>query len=303
MSLLFLGIILLFIGFFAKSFNPGLQRFAGLFKIGGIAVLVVGFLSSCIRIIEPGKVGLQVLFGEVQESILSSGLNIVNPLIKVEEFDITTQAYTMSGSEVEQSQISDQAIRVLSSDGLEVTIDMTVLYRVDPQKTPDIRREIGPGFSYIDKIVRPTARTRIRDNAVIYNAIDLYSLRREEFQQKIFESIRDDFASRGIILENLLVRNVSLPQSVKNAIEAKINAEQEAQKMQFVLQKEKQEAERKRVEAQGIADYQKIISSSLTEKQLQYEQVKALQALVKSGNSKVIIMGGGKDANVLIGGN
>jgi len=303
MSLLFLGIILLFIGFFARNFNPGLQRFSGLFKIGGIAVLVIGFLSSCIRIIEPGKVGLQVLFGEVQESILSSGLNIVNPLVKVEEFDITTQAYTMSGSEIEQSQISDQAIRVLSSDGLEVTIDMTVLYRVDPKKTPDIRREIGPGFSYIDKIVRPTARTRIRDNAVIYNAVDLYSLRREEFQQKIFESIRDDFAARGIILENLLVRNVSLPQSVKNAIEAKINAEQEAQKMQFVLQKEEQEAERKRVEAQGIADYQKIISSSLTQKQLQYEQIKALQELVKSGNSKVIIMGSGKDANVLIGGN
>ncbi len=301
MSLLFLGFVLLLIGFFSGAFNPALQKFSGLFKLGGIAILIAGFLSACIKVIEPGKVGVQVLFGEVQEEILSSGLNVINPLMKIEEFDITTQTYTMSGSEIEQSQISDAAIRVLSADGLEVTIDMTVLYRVDPAKSPNIRAEIGPGRSFIDKIVRPTARTRIRDNAVIYNAVDLYSNRREEFQQKIFGSIKEDFENRGIILENLLVRNISLPQSVKNAIEAKINAEQEAQKMQFVLQKEDQEAERKRVEAKGIADYQKIISSTLTEKQLKYEQIKALQDLVKSGNSKVIVLGSSKNANLLIG--
>lgn len=302
MSLLFLGIILLILGFFSSAFSPGLQRFSKLFRLGGIIVFIVGTFSSCVKIIDPGKIGVQVLFGEVQDRILSSGLNFVNPLVKVEEFDVTTQTYTMSGSEHEQNQIGDQAIRVLSSDGLEVTIDMTVVYRLDPQHCTKIRSEIGPGLAYIDKIVRPTARTRIRDNAVIYNAVDLYSLKREEFQTKIFESIKKDFEKRGIILENLLVRNISLPESVKSAIETKINAEQEAQKMQFVLQKEQQEAERKRVEAQGIADYQRIISSSLTDKQLQYEQIKALQELVKSNNSKVIIMGSGKGASVLVGG-
>ncbi|NTW48499.1 MAG: prohibitin family protein [Chlorobiales bacterium] len=303
MSLLFLGIILLIIGFFSGAFSPGLQKFSNLFKLGGIIIVVVGVLSSGIKIIEPGKVGVQVLFGEVQEHVLSSGLNLINPLVKIEEFDVTTQTYTMSGSEVEGGQAGDQAIRVLSSDGLEVTIDMTVIYRLDPQQCTKIRSEIGPDLAYIDKIVRPTARTRIRDNAVIYNAVDLYSLKREEFQTKIFQSIKKDFENRGIILENLLVRNISLPESVKSAIETKINAEQEAQKMEFVLQKEQQEAERKRVEAQGIADYQKIISSSLTDKQLQYEQIKALQELVKSNNSKVIIMGAGsKGSPVLIGG-
>lgn len=263
--------------------------------------IILAFLTASIRIIEPGKVGVKVLFGQVQENILSSGLNIINPLIKVEPFDITTQTYTMSGTETELTQISDAPIRVLSADGLEVTIDMTVLYRVNPTQAPDIRREIGPGLSYIDKIVRPTARTRIRDNAVIYNAIDLYSNKREEFQIQIFESIRSDFENRGLILENLLVRNISLPSSVKAAIEAKINAEQDAQKMQFVLQKEQQEAERKRVEAQGIADYQQILTRSLTDKLLQYEKIKALQNLVTSDNSKVIIMGEGNDASLLIG--
>ncbi len=300
-SLLFLGIILLFIGFTTKSLNPGLLRFSGLFKIGGIVAIILALLTASIRIIEPGKVGVNVLFGQVQENILSSGLNIINPLIKVEMFDITTQTYTMSGTETELSQLSDAPIRVLSADGLEVTIDMTVLYRINPTKAPDIRREIGPGLSYIDKIVRPTARTRIRDNAVIYNAIDLYSTKREEFQTKIFESIEQDFRNRGLILENLLVRNISLPASVKAAIEAKINAEQEAQKMQFVLQKEKQEAERKRVEAQGISDYQQILTRSLTDRLLEYERIKALQNLVKSENAKVIIMGDSKGASVLIG--
>ncbi|MEC9487323.1 MAG: prohibitin family protein [Prosthecochloris sp.] len=300
-SLLFLGLILLFIGFTAKSLNPGLLRFAGLFKIGGIFAIVLALLTSAVRIIEPGKIGIKVLFGEVQETILPSGLNLVNPLVNVEMFDVTTQTYTMSGTETEMSQISDAPIRVLSADGLEVTIDMTVLYRINPTQAPSIRKEIGPGRTYIDKIVRPTARTRIRDNAVVYNAVELYSAKRDEFQVKIFDSIQKDFEQRGLILENLLIRNISLPASVKAAIEAKINAEQEAQKMQFVLQKEEQEAERKRVEAQGISDYQDILTRSLTEKLIEYERVKALQNLVKSDNSKVIIMGDQTGASVLIG--
>ncbi|MCG8376864.1 MAG: prohibitin family protein, partial [Chlorobiales bacterium] len=185
-SLLFLGVVLLFIGITARSLNPSLLRFSGLFKIGGIFAIILGLLTASIRIVEPGKVGVKVLFGKVQQEVLTSGLNIINPLVKVEFFDITTQTYTMSGTETELSQLSDAPIRVLSADGLEVTIDMTVLYRINPTQAPEIRREIGPGLSYIDKIVRPTARTRIRDNAVIYNAVDLYSKKREEFQTKIF---------------------------------------------------------------------------------------------------------------------
>jgi regulator of protease activity HflC (stomatin/prohibitin superfamily) len=149
-------------------------------------------------------------------------------------------------------------------------------------------REIGINFE--DKIVRPITRTRIRDNSVYYDAVALYSTKRDEFQARIFKTIETDFKQRGLILENLLVRNITLPASVKSTIEQKINAEQEAQKMQFVLQKEKQEAERKRVEAQGIADYQRIISLSLSDRQLQYEQIKAMKELAASGNSKIVIM-------------
>ena len=192
---------------------------------------------------------------------------------------------------------SDDAIRVLTADGLEVTIDLSVLYRVVPTDAPKLIRETG--IDYEDKIVRPITRTRIRDNAVYYEAIALYSTRRDEFQNRIFKTIEQDFRSRGLFLEQLLVRNITLPQSVKSTIEQKINAEQEAQKMQFVLQKEKQEAERKRVEAQGIADYQRIISEGLTDKQLQYESIKAQLELAKSQNSKIIIMGRGNTPVIL----
>jgi regulator of protease activity HflC (stomatin/prohibitin superfamily) len=160
-----------------------------------------------------------------------------------------------------------------------------------PVDAPRIVRETG--LDYTDKIVRPLARTKIRDNAVYYDAVSLYSTKRDEFQARIFQSISGEFQKRGLLLEQLLVRNISLPQAVKTSIEQKMSAEQDAQKMQYVLQKESQEAQRKRVEAQGIADYQKIISESLTDRQLQYESIKAQLEIAKSSNAKVIIMGKG----------
>jgi len=240
-------------------------------------------------------VGVQKLFGKVSDNILESGLNIKNPLVEVVPFDIRTQNYTMSGATTGGEIVGDDAIHVLSADGLEVIIDLTVLYKVEPLKTPSILRELG--INYRNVIVRPICRTKIRDNAVYYDAVSLYSSKRDEFQDRIYKGIESDFKDRGLQLEQLLVRNITLPASVKTAIESKINAEQEAQKMTFVLQKEKQEAERKRVEAQGIADYQKIISLSLTDKQLQYEMIKAIAT---SPNAKLIIMGDGKSTPIIL---
>jgi regulator of protease activity HflC (stomatin/prohibitin superfamily) len=219
--------------------------------------------------------------------------------LDVEEMDIKTQNYTMSGVHDEGTKSGDDAIRALTADGLEVVIDLTVLYRVLPANAPNIVRESG--LNYTDKIVRPLTRTKIRDNAVYYEAVSLYSSKRDEFQARIFKSIEVDFQKRGLVLEQLLVRNITLPAMVKTAIEQKITAEQDAQKMQFVLQKEKQEAERKRVEAQGIADYQRIINESLTDRQLQYEQIKAMKDLAGSANAKMVIMGKGNTPVILDG--
>ena len=285
-----IGIILFLIGSTLKNNASSLSKFANTFRILGVFVIAIGLFSSMFKQIDAGKVGVQSLYGNVQPDILESGLHVINPLLDITEFDIQTQNYTMSAVHTEGAQEGDDAIRVLSNDGLEVVIDLTVLYRISPSDAPKIFKQIGVNFS--DKIVRPVTRTRIRDNAVYYDAVALYSTKRNEFQQRIFKSIEDDFKSRGLILEQLLIRNINLPASVKLSIESKINAEQDAQKMTFVLQKEKQEAERKRVEAQGIADYQRIISMGLTDKQLQYEQIKAQKELAASPNTKIIFMNG-----------
>jgi regulator of protease activity HflC (stomatin/prohibitin superfamily) len=289
MALIILGIIIIVIGLGLARSDVNLKRFSGVVWIVGLLMVAAGVLVSCIVQIDAGQVGVMKLFGKVQNDVLPSGLHFINPLLEVEKMDIKTQNYTMSGVHDEGVKQGDDAIRVLTSDGLEVTIDLTVLYKLLPSDAPKIVRETG--LDYTDKIVRPLTRTKIRDNAVYYEAISLYSNKRDEFQQRIFRSIDEDFKKRGLVLEQLLVRNITLPQSVKTTIEQKISAEQEAQKMQFVLQKERQEAERKRVEAQGIADYQRIISLSLTDKQLQYEQIKAMKELAASPNAKMVILG------------
>jgi len=296
MALIIIGILVLIAGF-ALQKSPDYSRFAKIVRGLALLLLLAGVMLKCIVQIGAGSVGVKSLFGKVQNDVLSSGLHFINPLVEVSRLDIKTQNYTMSGLHDEGAQSGDDAIRVLTSDGLEVTIDLTVLYKLLPSEAPRLLRETGD--DYTDKIVRPVTRTKIRDNSVYYEAIALYSTKRDEFQQRIFTSIENDFKKRGLILEQLLVRNITLPQSVKATIEQKINAEQDAQKMQFVLLKEKQEAERKRVEAQGIADYQRIINIGLTDQQLQYEQIKAYLELAKSANSKVIIMGKGNTPVIL----
>lgn len=297
MALIVIGILLLIAGNFVHKINDRVHVYGRpIMGVGGI-VAVLGIVTASVVQIEAGHVGVQRLFGQVQKHVLYSGLHMINPFVDVISMETRTQNYTMSGVHDEGDKVGDDAIRVLSADGLEVTIDLTVLYRVVPEDAPNLYRETG--LDYKDKIVRPISRTRIRDNAVYYDAVSLFSTKRDEFQTRILKALETDFQSRGLILENLLVRNITLPVSVKNAIESKINAEQEAQKMQFVLQKERQEADRKRVEAQGIADYQRIISESLTDKQLQYEQIKAIKDLAGSTNAKIVMLGKG-GAPVLI---
>lgn len=301
MFLIIIGIFAILASFFMASQDGPAARFSTITRIAAIILVIIGASFSMFKVVESGEVGVKTLFGKVNNDVLYSGLNIINPMMEVTTFDVKTQNYTMSGVNDEGGKVGDDAIRVLSADGLEVIIDLSVLFKVKPSAAPEILRTIGT--DYLDKIVRPIARTAIRDNAVSYDAVALYSSKRDEFQNKIFNTINKSFIKRGLELEQLLVRNITLPASVKTTIESKINAEQDAQKMTFVLQKERQEAERKRVEAQGIADYQKILSTGLSDKQLQYETIKAQKEIALSPNAKVIIMGNGKSAPIILGGN
>ncbi len=300
MVLIVFGIIAMIVLNVISNTSPNFKKLGRIGYFIGFALIVLGFISSCFVQITAGSVGVQSLFGKIQGKVLTEGLNVVNPIMSVIKFDVKTQNYTMSAVHDEGAQQSgDDAIRVLSADGLEVVIDLTVLYRVTSDKAPTILRTIGEDYTNV--VVRPIVRTKIRDLAANYEAVALYSSKREEFQQRLFTAVEKEFTKRGFSLEQVLIRNLNLPQSVKAAIESKINAEQESQKMRFVLDKERQEADRKRVEAQGISDYQRILTSTLSDKLLQYEKIKAQKELASSPNAKIIIMDGKNTPMIMTG--
>ena len=289
-------IFLIIVAIIAVSLRKGAANNQPMLKILSI-VRNVAFIGIAIAIIfstivqvGAGEVGVQTLFGSVQGGVLHSGLNFVNPLVEVEKMDIRTQSYTMSTAQDEGNLKGDDAITALSMDGLTIKLDVTVWYRLNDMDAPQVYRTIG--IDYVDKIVRPAIRTAIRDISVLYSATDIYSNKRDEFVAGVTKDIEDAFKGRGIILERVLLRNVELPEKVRSAIDEKIAAEQKAQQMVYVLQKEKQEAERKKIEAQGISDYNRIVSQSITDQVLQLKGIEATLELSKGQNSKIVIMNG-----------
>lgn len=248
-------------------------------KKGGIAILVIGVLVLILLLsiytIPAGHVGVYHLFGKVNDVEKKPGMHLKNPFAQVTKMSIKTQEYTMSGTPNEgQKRGVNDAISSLTKEGLTVDLDVTVLYRLEPEKASDIYKEVGT--NYVNVIVRPKIRESIRSITAKYNAKRIYSEDREELQLEIAESISKELGKRGIIVERVLLRNVKLPKKVTNAIEEKLEAEQDAQKMEFVLQREKKESERKRVEAKGIADSNEIIANSLDEQYLRWYWIQNL---------------------------
>lgn len=267
-------------------------RTRGYGTLGAAVVAAILIIASIIRIVPPGSVGVQVLFGRVlTTATLSEGLNVVNPFVNLEIMTIRTQAYTMSIATEEGQRYGDDAIVSLTKDGLEVTMDLTVWYHLLKSEAANVFQKIGS--DYVDKIVRPAARTAIRNTTVRYMAVEIYSDKREEVQTEISKGLNSDFSDRGIALEKVLLRNISLPAKVKNAIEVKLEAEQDAQKMEFVLQKEQKEAERKEIEASGIAKAQEIIAKSLVGERgrayLSWKYLENLKNLYESPNNTILI--------------
>ncbi len=187
MALIIIGVIVFIIGLVIARSNEEIKRFGTPIRVVGFLLILIGVLMASVIQIDAGNIGVKKLFGKVQKDVLGSGLHFINPLLEVEKMDIKTQNYTMSGVHDEGAKSSDDAMRVLTADGLEVTIDLTVLYKVLPSEAPRI--VIETGLDYTDKIVRPLTRTKIRDNAVYYDAVSLYSSKLDEFQQRIFASI------------------------------------------------------------------------------------------------------------------
>lgn len=246
-------------------------------KLRNILVVIVAIwlLASSIVVVDAGRTGVYSLFGRVSDQELSSGIHLINPLGKVEMMSVRTEQYTMSKVPMEGQKASDDSIASLTKEGLSVELDITMLYRVNEDRASDLYREVGVNFE--EKIIRPEIRSVIREVIAQYEAKDIYSSKRQEAAQLIFDAMSAKLAERGVILEDVLLRNVELPPNLSKAIQEKLAAEQESQRYDFVLQKESKEAERKTIEAKGQRDAQQIINESLSDRYLNYLYIKELK--------------------------
>jgi regulator of protease activity HflC (stomatin/prohibitin superfamily) len=260
----------------------GLLRLIGL---GIIAFVLVIVLFSSITRVDTGHVGVLTLFGRVTGETLGEGIHLINPLKTNNEMSVQTQTIKESAS-------------VPSSEGLMMALDTSLIFHLNPDRAAEVFQKIGA--DYQDKVVENQLRSAIRESTASHTANALYTGEREIVAKQIQERISEDLAKRGITVEAVLLRDIQLPATLKASIEAKQQAEQEALAMNFRLQKETQEAQRKRIEAAGVRDFQQIVAQGITPSLLEWKGIEATENLAKSGNAKVVVIGNNKNGLPLI---
>ncbi len=280
---LIIGGILLLAGFAVPRSTPQMggkatevMRARAWLKIAGVLVILVGIIFSTFRVVPGGQAGVQVLFGKIDDRPLSEGLNVINPLKQVVIMSVRTQ------------EIFEHA-DVPSKEGLTVALEVSALYHLDWKVVPAVYRTLGQNYANV--LILPQFRSVIRGATVNHEAKDLYTSGREVIAQQIYDELHKMLGERGIVLEKVLLRKIVLPRMVEEAINTKLAAEQEAERMRFVLRKEQQEAERKRVEAGGIADFQRIVTQGISEPLLKWKAIEVAHEISKSPNTKIIILG------------
>jgi prohibitin 1 len=260
----------------------------GLLRLIGIGIaaflLVILFFSSITRV-GTGHVGVLTLFGKVTGETLGEGIHVINPLKTNNEMSIQTQTIKESAN-------------VPSSEGLMMSLDTSLIYHLNPDRAADVFQHIGADYENV--VVEPTLRSAIREATASHTANALYTGEREMVAKQITDQITAELNKRGISVENVLLRDIQLPATLKASIESKQQAEQEALAMNFRLQKETQEAQRKRIEAAGVRDFQQIVAQGITPSLLEWKGIEATENLAKSPNSKVVVIGNNKNGLPLI---
>jgi len=259
-----------------KPAGRGFGLFTG---IVAVVAIIVFLAAGPFRTVSAGHVGVKDFFGSVSQTTLSSGINVVMPMTRVVQMSVQTQ---------EVKEVAE----VPSQEGLILTLETSLLFQLDPAKAAEIYRTVGS--NYVPTIVEPQFRSAIREVTASYEAKALYSAEREKIATEIFTLFRRLAGDRGIIVQQVLLRRIGLPEMVANAIQEKLRREQEAEQMKFVLQKEQQEAERKRIEAQGIADFQRIVAQGISTQLLEWKGIEATEKLAQSSNSKIVVIGNTK---------
>jgi prohibitin 1 len=260
----------------------GLLRLLGL---GVGAFLLVILLFSCVTRVGTGHVGVLTLFGKVTGETLGEGIHVINPLKTNNELSVQTQTLKESAN-------------VPSSEGLMMSLDTSLIYHLNPDRASEVFQKIGADYENV--VVEPTLRSAIREATASHTANALYTGEREMVGKQIYDQVSAQLNQRGLTVENVLLRDIQLPATLKAAIEAKQQAEQESLAMNFRLQKETQEAQRKRIEAAGVRDFQQIVAQGITPSLLEWKGIEATENLAKSPNSKVVVIGNNKNGLPLI---
>jgi prohibitin 1 len=260
----------------------GLLRLIGLGLAGFLLVIL---LFSCVTKVGTGHVGVLTLFGRVTGETLPEGIHLINPLKTNNEMSIQTQTLKESAS-------------VPSSEGLMMSLDTSLIYHLNPDRASQVFQKISADYENV--VVEPTLRSAIREATASHTANALYTGEREMVGKQIYDQVSQQLSQRGLTVENVLLRDIQLPATLKAAIEAKQQAEQESLAMNFRLQKETQEAQRKRIEAAGVRDFQQIVAQGISAQLLEWKGIEATENLAKSANTKVVVIGNNKNGLPLI---
>ena len=249
-------------------------------------ILMALSLTGCGRNVPPGAKGIYFNWrsGTDTQNVLSEGWHWLMPWNKIYLYDV-------------RMKDNLENLSILTADQLNIATDLSIRYRPLPEEVGQLHQNVGP--NYYQVLISPTLRNVAREVIASYASIDAYT-KRQEIQKKIFDSVTEKLNGKNILVEQVMLRNMDFPKMVTDAIERKLAMKQEAEKMKYVLEKEGLEAERKRVEAQGIADFQKIVSQGINENLLRWKGIEATINLAESGNAKVVVIGSNKDGLPLI---
>lgn len=284
--LFIIAVLAVIVAFFVyKNAKKRFQKSEATFAIMGFFVALLIALLQCFTIIPAGHTGVIDFLGYVSDNTLKPGVSLVNPMANVEKMSIKTQELK-------------ELMSVPSKEGLSVDLEISLLFKLDSEKANDIYKTVGP--NYADIILVPQFRSVVRGVTARYEAKALYTASREKLAGEILSELEKLVGPRGIIVEQAPLRQIQLPERLTKSIEEKLQAEQESQRMEFILTREKQEADRKRIEAKGIADFQEIVSKGISEQLLKWKGIEATENLANSPNTKVVIIGSGKDGLPLI---
>ncbi len=285
-----IALIATVVAFFVyKNAKKRMNRQEANFALIGIVVALVIALTQFWTVIPAGHTGVIDFLGNVSDETLKPGVSLVNPMAKIEKMSIKTQELK-------------ELMSVPSKEGLSVNLEISLLFKLNSDMANEIYKTVGPDYAEI--ILVPQFRSVVRGVTARYEAKALYTASREKLAGEIIDELERLVGPRGITVEQAPLRQIQLPARLTQSIEEKLQAEQEAQRMAFILQKEEQEADRKRIEARGIADFQDIVSVNISNMLLKWKGIEATEKLASSPNTKVIIIGSGKDGLPLIlGGN